>query len=52
MKKDHELIPSARRLIGSLRDMGYEFAPAVADLVDNSIEAGATQIDVCEVAPV
>jgi len=46
MAKISELIPSARRLIGSLRDMGYEFAPAVADLVDNSIEAGATQVDI------
>jgi hypothetical protein len=26
--------------------MGYEFAPAVADLVDNSLEAGASQVDV------
>jgi hypothetical protein len=40
----NELIPSARRLIHSLRDMGYEFASAVADLVDNSIEAGATLV--------
>jgi hypothetical protein len=46
MAKISELIPSARRLIGSLRDMGYEFAPAVADLVDNSIEAGASQVDI------
>jgi hypothetical protein len=46
MSKKNELIPSARRLIGSLRDMGYEFAPAVADLVDNSVEAGATEVDV------
>jgi len=45
-KKGHEIIPSARRLIGSLRDMGYEFAPAVADLVDNSVEAGATRVDI------
>lgn len=37
----HEVIPSARRLIKSLRDMGYDFAAAVADLVDNSITAGA-----------
>ena len=37
-----EVIPSARRLIQSLRDMGYDFAAAVADLVDNSIAAGAT----------
>jgi hypothetical protein len=45
-RKGLEVIPSAKRLIGSLRDMGYEFAPAVADLVDNSIEAGATQVDI------
>ena len=39
-----EVIPSARRVITSLRDIGYEFAPAVADLVDNSIEAGASLV--------
>lgn len=39
-----ELIPAAGRLISSLRDMGYEFATAVADLVDNSIEAGASVV--------
>jgi hypothetical protein len=39
--KGHELIPSARRLITSLRDMGYDFSQAVADVVDNSIEARA-----------
>lgn len=39
-----EVIPSARRLIKSLRDMGYDFAQAVADVVDNSIEAGATLV--------
>jgi hypothetical protein len=36
-----EMIPSARRLITSLRDMGYDFSQAVADVVDNSIEAKA-----------
>lgn len=41
-----EVIPAARRLIGSLRDMGYEFSTAVADLVDNSIEAGATTVSI------
>ncbi len=30
----------------SLRDMGYDFPSAVADLVDNSIDAGASKIDV------
>lgn len=39
-----ELIPSAKRLIKSLRDMGYDFAQAVADIVDNSIEAKATSV--------
>lgn len=39
-----EVIPSARRLIRSLRDMGYDFVQAVADVVDNSIEAGATLV--------
>lgn len=39
-----EVIPSAKRLIKSLRDMGYDFAQAVADVVDNSIEAGATLV--------
>jgi hypothetical protein len=44
--KKHELIPSARRLITSLRDMGYDFSAAVADVVDNSIEAQATKIHI------
>lgn len=39
-----EVIPSAKRLIRSLRDMGYEFEAAVADLIDNSIEAGANTV--------
>ncbi len=39
-----EIIPSARRLIRSLRDMGYDFTQAVADVIDNSIAAGATLV--------
>jgi Histidine kinase-, DNA gyrase B-, and HSP90-like ATPase len=39
-----EVIPSARRLVQSLRDLGYDFVHAVADLVDNSIAAGATRV--------
>jgi Histidine kinase-, DNA gyrase B-, and HSP90-like ATPase len=42
--RGHEVIPSARRLINSLRDMGYDFAQAVADVVDNSIEASASLV--------
>jgi hypothetical protein len=45
-KKSHELVPSARRLISSLRDMGYDFPSAVADIVDNSIEANASKITI------
>jgi hypothetical protein len=40
------LIPSARRLMHSLRDMGYDLGSAVADLVDNSVDAGATRVGV------
>jgi hypothetical protein len=38
--------PSAARLTKSLRDVGYDFPAAVADLVDNSITAGAKRIEV------
>lgn len=41
-----EVIPAARRLMSSLRDMGYEFTTAVADLVDNSVEARATKVTI------
>lgn len=44
INNEHEVIPSARRLVRSLRDMGYDFASAVADIVDNSIEADATLV--------
>jgi hypothetical protein len=39
-----ESVPGARRLISSLRDLGYDFVQAVADVVDNSIAAGATKV--------
>lgn len=42
--RKNELIPSARRLVTSLRDMGYDFSSAVADIVDNSIAAKARTI--------
>ena len=44
--KTIELTPSARRLTSSLRDIGYEFVTAVADLVDNSVSADASTVDV------
>lgn len=37
--------PSAARLTESLRDVGYDFPTAMADLVDNSIAAKASRID-------
>ena len=40
------LAPSAARLTESLRDIGYDSQTAIADLVDNSIAAGATEISV------
>jgi hypothetical protein len=39
-----KVVPSASRLVRSLRDLGYEFPQAVADVVDNSIAAGATRV--------
>ncbi|MGA2158302.1 MAG: ATP-binding protein [Dehalococcoidia bacterium] len=44
-RKAVEIIPYAPRLSHSLRDEGHDFVTAVADLVDNSIEFGATVVD-------
>lgn len=41
-----DITPSASRLLSSLRDVGYDFTTAVADIVDNSIAAGASRVDV------
>jgi len=41
-----EITPSARRLTSSLRDIGYDTSSAVADLVDNSVSAGARRVDI------
>lgn len=41
-----EVIPAASRLVRSLRDLGYDFPQAVADLVDNSIAADATRVSI------
>jgi histidine kinase/DNA gyrase B/HSP90-like ATPase len=39
------LLPSARRLMDSLREIGYDLPSAVADVVDNSLTANATRVD-------
>ncbi|MEV0802472.1 ATP-binding protein [Kribbella sp. NPDC050281] len=46
LPKSLEVTPSAARLTGSLRDIGYDFHTAIADLVDNSVAANATRVDV------
>ena len=40
-----ELAPRASSLIASLRDIGYSLQTAVADLIDNSLAAGARTIE-------
>jgi hypothetical protein len=42
--------PSVARVTEGLRDTGYTFVTAVADIVDNSIAAGATKVDIRIVA--
>lgn len=44
--KSASITPSAARLTESLRDIGYDFPAAVADIVDNSVMAHATQVDI------
>jgi hypothetical protein len=45
-RRSATITPSAARLTESLRDIGYDFPAAVADIVDNSVMAGASHIDV------
>ena len=40
------LLPSARRLMDSLREIGYDLPTSLADIIDNSIAAGARNVDV------
>ena len=44
--KSTAITPSAARLTESLRDIGYDFPSAVADIVDNSVMAGATRVEI------
>lgn len=45
-EKQKILRPSAARLLESMRDIGYSFESALADIVDNSVSAGATRVDI------
>ena len=38
--------PDVARVSEGLRDTGYEFNTAIADIVDNSIAAGATVVGI------
>ncbi|MBL4538055.1 MAG: ATP-binding protein [Oceanicaulis sp.] len=46
MAREHRLPPSASSLSASMRDLGYSLETAIADLVDNSISADATSVDI------
>ncbi|WP_295911733.1 ATP-binding protein [uncultured Xanthomonas sp.] len=45
-RKQKILRPSAARLLESMRDIGYSFESALADIVDNSISAEASHIEI------
>ncbi len=42
--QQEEVPPSAATLIVGMRDIGYSFKTAVADIIDNAISAGASEI--------
>lgn len=46
MKETMELPPDPSRMVEGLRDTGYQFNTAVADVIDNSVAAGATFVDI------
>jgi hypothetical protein len=46
LARTHRLPPSAACLSASLRDLGYSLETAIADLIDNSISADATDIQI------
>ena len=51
MAREHRLPPSASSLSASMRDLGYSLESAVADLIDNSISADATRVEIfCDLA--
>lgn len=46
MAREQRLPPSAASLSASMRDLGYSLETAIADLIDNSISAEATQVEI------
>ena len=50
--KPQRIPPPAENMIESMRDIGYSFNTAIADLIDNSIAAKAMRIDIfCTMDP-
>jgi hypothetical protein len=45
-ENEHRAAPSAASLIEAMRDIGYSLETALADVIDNSISAGATTISI------
>jgi hypothetical protein len=46
MEKTYELMPNAKMLLSSLRSVGYTEETAIADIIDNSISANASIINI------
>ncbi|MCY3769773.1 MAG: ATP-binding protein [Gammaproteobacteria bacterium] len=46
MVREYRLPPSASSLSASMRDLGYSVETAIADLIDNSISANATTVEI------
>ena len=46
ISEDIELLPDPERIVNGLRDTGYNFNTAIADIVDNSISADATEVKI------
>lgn len=44
--EDFKLPPDPERIVNGLRDTGYNFNTAIADIVDNSISANATIVNI------
>lgn len=46
MSINKQLLPKANTLMGALRSMGYTFESAIADVIDNSISAHASKVQI------
>lgn len=47
IETDVDCPPDPERIVEGLRDTGYTFNTAIADIIDNSIAAHATKVDIC-----